>query len=118
MDRMNQLYTITEKILTTLKGDFQTNDERMKVIGEVNGLLEDREEVLKTILPPYTDNEKVIGRKIVDLDQEIQEKMEVLYLTVRDDLKYLKQKKDSNLSYMNPYGKMETIDGMYMDNKL
>lgn len=118
MGRLQDLLAVTEKIDRLLDTTYKSNEERMKIIEELNELLEKRGTILKTIVAPYTEEETTLGKQVIELDQSIQAKMEILYDSIRADLKHLKQKKDSNKTYMNPYGKMETIDGMYLDNKL
>lgn len=118
MSRLNDLLEVTEKIASLLETKYETNDERIVIIDRLNELLEERGKLIESIVPPYTEEEKEIGKRVIAHDKKIQESMENLYETIREDLKHLKQKKDSNKTYINPYGKMGTVDGMYLDNKL
>jgi|SRR5699024_6450499 len=118
MEQMNSLYNITKQILVTLNQQCSTIDERTTMIDKVNELLEQRGKILETLTPPYSKKETTTGVKIINMDNMIKERMDCVYGTIRDDLKQLKYKKDSDLTYINPYKNMKTVDGMYVDNKL
>lgn len=118
MNRLDSLYNTTNEIIKTLNKTYTDVDDRTKIISEVNELLEQRDVILEGIKPPYTEEEESVGKEVVMMDLKIKEKMEDLYKSVQTDLRKLKQKKDSNKRYMNPYQGMKTVDGMYMDDKL
>jgi len=118
MNRLDELYETTKQILGSLDADYDKFDKREEIIAKLNELLEKRATIIKQIAPPYSVEEESIGKKIVTMDSQIKTKMEHLFTTVQADLKQLKQQKESNISYMNPYKNMKTVDGMYLDNKL
>jgi len=118
MSRMESLYKISKKMLKTLNKDYISVDERMDIINKVNNLLGERGLIIEVLNPPYTPKEEVIGLQVVELDKLIRERMDELHKTIQMDLKQLKQQKDSNKRYINPYKDMKTVDGMYLDNKL
>ncbi|HZW69123.1 MAG TPA: hypothetical protein VFF20_11075 [Pseudogracilibacillus sp.] len=118
MEAMKSLYETTKQILDTVNKDHFTVDERTVVIEKINDLLEKREVILEKIKAPYSKEEEVIGGEVVKLDKLISEKMDFIYKTIQQDLKQLKHQKDSNKTYINPYKDMNTVDGMYLDNKL
>lgn len=118
MGRMDDLYIVTNELLNLLKKENSNAEERTNVITKVNELLERRGEIIQKIKPPYSDEEEQIGIKIIELDKEIRAKMDSIYNAIQHDLKQLKQKRDSNITYMNPYKNMKTVDGMYLDDKL
>lgn len=118
MNRLDSLYNTTKQILHTLNKDHATIDERTEVISKINKLLEQRGTILEQIRAPYTEAEELVGKEIIKMDEKIREKMELIYKEIQDDLRKLKQKKDSNKTYINPYKGMKTVDGMYLDNKL
>lgn len=118
MNRLDSLYDTTKEIIKTLNKTYTDVDDRTEIISKVNELLEQRGAILEEIKPPYTAEEESIGKKVVIMDQKIRKKMDDLYKAVQTDLRKLKQKKDSNKTYMNPYKGMKIVDGMYMDDKL
>src|SRR5690625_2163253 len=103
MGRMDDLYIVTNELLNLLKKENSNAEERTNVITKVNELLERRGKIIQKIKPPYSDEEEQIGIKIIELDKEIRAKMDSIYNAIQHDLKQLKQKRDSNITYMNPY---------------
>lgn len=118
MNRMDSLYKTTKDMLEVLTENYTTVDERTTVISKINNLLEKRSVILKEITPPYSEKEESIGKEIIKMDRTIREKMDHIYKLIQTDLRKLKQKKDTNKTYINPYKDMKTVDGMYLDNKL
>ena len=118
MEHMKSLYETTKQILDTVNKEYYTVDERAIIITRVNELLEKREVILKKIKAPYSKEEEAIGGEVVKMDRQISAKMELIYEAIQQDLKKLKQQKNSNKTYINPYKDMKTVDGMYLDDKL
>lgn len=118
MNRLDSLYKVTEQILTVLTKQYSTVDERTEIISQVNELLEERGTILQQLKPPYTEEEEATGLEVVSMDKVIQEKMDHIFQLIQDDLKQLKQQKNRNKTYINPYKDMKIVDGMYLDNKL
>lgn len=118
MNRMELLYDTTKQMVEELQKEYSDVDTRTEIISNINTLLEKRDAMLEKLTPPYTEEEEAIGKKIIEMDVIIKEKMDHIYKAVQDDLKHLKNKKDSNKAYLNPYKGMKTVDGMYLDNKL
>ena len=118
MGRLERLYRTTERIVEVLNTPYKTSEERTEIVTKVNELIEERGSIVKEIKPPYTDKEEKIGEQIIELDQQIKVKMDQLFKEIQEDLKKLKKKKDSNITYMNPYKNVNTVDGMYLDHKL
>src|SRR5690625_2152127 len=118
MARMDQLFNLTNQLLEVLKSTRGKDNDRADILEEVNNLLVEREALLRQIKPPYTEEEEKIGLNIIKLDKTIKERMENLYREIQQDLKQIKQKRDTNITYINPYKNMKTVDGMYCDNKL
>lgn len=118
MERMEELYSKTKEILSLLHKVDNRDTDRDMIITEINQLLEQRSRILKEIVPPYSDEEMAIGKSVTVLDEEIEANMLALFNRVREDYKQVKKKKDLGASYINPYGNMKTVDGMYLDNKL
>src|SRR5699024_10606796 len=113
MSLVKEAYELSEQLVQVLNNDEAL--ERERLIIEVEAIVSRREKVVFQLQPPYTDEEKVIGKKLLQLEEEIDQKMKVLFKDVRKDILQFKQQKSSNRSYINPYGQMETIDGMYLD---
>ncbi|WP_163970543.1 flagellar protein FliT [Oceanobacillus halotolerans] len=112
---ITQLYDITkelDKVLNT-----STSKNREEIITEVNRLIEERAVYLDELNPPFTEEEKTTGNQIVDLNENIKQKMDTLFADLKQEMKQMKQQKKSNQSYTNPYKHVQTMDGMFYDRK-
>ncbi|HLS23547.1 MAG TPA: hypothetical protein VK037_06475 [Pseudogracilibacillus sp.] len=118
MERIQPLYKTTKQLLEVVEKPYETFEEREKLIDEMNKLLVQREELMQEVKPPYTEEEETLGKQIIKMDETIKEKMNELFRSVQTDLRQLKQKRDSDKTYINPYKNLETVDGMYVDDKL
>ena|SRR5690625_5212385 len=117
MGRLDSLFETTIEMYSILKKLENNELERETVIEQIEELIQKRGEQIKQITAPYSDEEMKMGQKIVQYDEQIKVKMDRLYEEVKDDMKKVKQKKFLNRSYINPYGKIKTTDGMYLDSK-
>lgn len=90
---------------------------RDHIIEEINRLIEKRGKMMEDVYPPFTEKDKEIGRNIVDLNMQIEKKMELLFEEIKQDMKQVNKQKQSNRSYVNPYRNMTSTDGMYHDSK-
>src|SRR5699024_9008523 len=92
--------------------------DRSDAIEQINWLIEKRASLLKQIQQPYLEKERSRGKEIIRLNELIKDKMNRMYGIIKMDLKRVQKKREQNYSYINPYGKIKTIDGMYLDSKL
>ena len=118
MNRVQSIYNHTITIMKLLKEQKSNSTDREEILLQLNKLFSERELLIKALKSPYTEEEKVIGRKIISLNAQLEEEMEVLFNAIKGDMKKLKQNKELNYSYIKPYGNLKTTDGMYVDNKL
>lgn len=118
MGRLDALLQETNALLGSLQQLDDPKIQRDQVIEKIQGQIDRREELMNEISQPYSAEEMKIGQEIIVLNEEIMKRMNHLYEHVKDDLKQVQQRKDQNYSYLNPYGKIKTTDGMYWDNKL
>lgn len=116
MNRVKQIYDITERIYDLLDDEI-TPKNRSNVIEEVNTLLVQRGSYMENISEPYTNEELELGKKILPLNQQIQKKMDFLFNGLKIEMKEVKKQKYSNRKYTNPYEKIQTVDGMFMDKR-
>jgi len=114
MGILEEVHRVTEEILKVLD---ESHLERSQRIEKINELIDRREEQINQIKPPYTDEEMKMGKHIIVLNEQIKEKMDQLYDSVKDDIVQFKQQKAQSRSYMNQYGSLETTDDMYLDKK-
>ncbi|WP_067727100.1 flagellar protein FliT [Oceanobacillus damuensis] len=116
MNRAEPIYEITMKIRELLNQPI-TPQSRESVIEQLNGLVSDRGKLMDSLTPPYTEDEKRIGSKLVQFNDEIQNRMQILFADLKMEMKQVKKQKKSNQSYTNPYKSVQVMDGMFMDSK-
>lgn len=117
MNRLQKLYEETLRLKEILEEPIQSSD-RDTLISKVNEIIEKREVLMEEITPPFTNAEKELGKKVVALNEPIQERMQVIFNSLKKDIQQMKKQKRSNMSYTNPYKNVNTMDGMFLDNKL
>ena len=116
MEHLDELLKLTEQLRDLLDNEI-TSKNREKIIEQTNYLIEMRGKHLQHIKPPFTASEQEIGKRIIHLNTFIQEQMDGLFSDLKVEMKQVKQKKQSNRSYVNPYKSVQSIDGMFMDTK-
>lgn len=116
MNRLEKLYEITIQLKEILDQEI-TSNERGAVIEQVNKLIDKRSVYLERVTPPFSEEESVIGKKLVLLNEEIQKRMLELFSDLKSEMKQVKKQRKSNMSYTNPYKNVKSPDGMFMDRK-
>lgn len=116
MNRLNALYEVTRQLYHLLEKPVPPKN-RETIISRVNELIEQRGDLLQNIIPPFTHEEKQIGKEIVVMNGHIQNHMHVLFDELKEEMKQVKKQKKSNRIYTNPYEKIGAVDGMFMDSK-
>lgn len=118
MNRVTKVYEQTKKLLELLAKLEANEIDRDQTTIEIDRLIAEREQLIHALKEPYTDEEMVVGKKIVTLNIRLEREMGSLFNHIKKDMKKVKQNKNLNYSYINPLGDMKTTDGMYIDNKL
>lgn len=116
MSRLDNLHNLTVELYELLQGEI-TSDNREKIIKEINVLIEQREELMQNITPPFSKTENKLGKKVIIMNKEIESKLEHVFSQLKTEMKQVQKQKKSNRTYINPYGPIQTIDGMYVDSK-
>lgn len=117
MNRLEALYNVTKQLNKVLQLPVDSTN-REEIIKKVNELINQRGTYLKDVTPPYTEEEKQLGSEIVTLNNQIEKQMKLIFNSLKQEMKQTKKQKSTNESYVNPYGDMNTADGMFLDNKL
>lgn len=63
MNRVQSVYNKTINILKLLKEQKDYSNHREDVLSQLNELISERETLMEDLAPPYTEEEKVIGKK-------------------------------------------------------
>ncbi|WP_156288321.1 flagellar protein FliT [Oceanobacillus salinisoli] len=116
MNRVQSIYKVTVSMKEILDQDFPTS-QRESVIEQLDRLLIQRATHMEQLASPYTDEEKLLGQKLIPLNQEVQSLMKQLFTELKSEMKQVKKQKKSNQKYTNPYKNVQVMDGMYMDKK-
>jgi flagellar protein FliT len=92
-------------------------EKREETIEAVERLLLQRDELLRKLRPPYSEEEQRLGRQIVLWNQEIDAKLRELKRQIQRDLAMVREKRRANAHYTNPYEQSLAMDGMFYDKK-
>jgi flagellar protein FliT len=92
-------------------------EKREEAIEKIERLLGERDELLRELRPPYSEEEQQLGRQIVLWNQEIDAQLRELKRQIQRDLTMIRQKRIANNHYMNPYEQPLVMDGMFYDKK-
>src|SRR5699024_4900707 len=115
MNRLQTLHDITKQLKELLQSE---TDDREMLIEQMNELIDQHENELAKMSPPYSEEEKAIGWEVVQLNKHIEEAIHDLFSEVKKDMQNVQKQKKSKQSYMNPYESVNMNDGMFLDNKL
>lgn len=116
MDRLTKVLDVTKQLEQLLSVQV-SGKNRESIITELNELVAKRGQLLQQVTPPFTDQEKMIGKEVVALNKKIQKKMNEIFHELKQEMKRINQQKKSTNTYENPYKSMPTLDGMFLDQK-
>lgn len=116
MNRVEKVYDVTVQLKEILDQEV-TSNIRESVIQQINELLEHRGSYLEELTPPYSDEEKNLGNKLIPINQSIEKQLQELFQQLKVEMKQFNKQKKSNQTYRNPYKDVQTMDGMFLDKK-
>jgi flagellar protein FliT len=116
MSVVEQLHHITKEFYESIVCKNVKKDERDGWIEALERFLQDRENLLANIQPPFTEEEKRLGAEIVQFNQKIDEKLKQVKQDIQLDIRNLKKTKESTNKYLNPYQSL-SMDGMFYDKR-
>nr|WP_285890912.1 flagellar protein FliT [Mesobacillus subterraneus] len=94
----------------------ESADERDGKISRVEALLDERENLMNEMVPPFSPDEVEVGKKLVLLNSKLMQLLQKEKVLVQKDIKNLQAKKESNSKYINPYENLST-DGVFYDKR-
>jgi flagellar protein FliT len=112
MSQVERLYALTAGMIEKL----ERGNDRDEKINWIEAALEERDQLMKEVQPPYSEGEKALGKKLLDLNNRLSQLLHKEKALIQKDIKGLSVKKESNNKYMNPYQSMAT-DGMFYDKR-
>jgi flagellar protein FliT len=113
MAEIQAFQNVTMELIGILQLEKPDRDEK---INKIQSLLNQREELLKMIQPPFTPQEKELGKQLIELDQQMKQLMGKQKSNIMQDMKSARMKKQSNQKYTNPYESMG-VDGIFFDKQ-
>lgn len=115
-EKLEKVYELTIQ-LQELLADSVSPKDRDNTIDKLNQLIDERGQWMEKLSPPYTDEEKKLGEKIYELNLGVQEKMQLLFQEIKQEMAQVKRQKKTQQSYANPYKDLSTSDGTFLDRK-
>lgn len=113
MSVVKQFYKLTIELVQLLE---KRQEERDVVITQIEELLNQREHLMKSMVPPYTIEDGKLGKEIVKLNTKLASLLLDEKASIQKDIKDLQFKKNSNTKYVNQYQSLST-DGMFYDKR-
>lgn len=113
---LKDFFLITEKLYNLLQEEI-TVKNRAEIIEKIDLHLEEREQIINKIVPPYTEEEKAKGKEIIKKNKVIDKRINEIFQQLKKEMQQTKQRKRSNESYENPYKSVQVMDGMFLDQK-
>jgi flagellar protein FliT len=113
MSAVEQCYELTKQLYALVGSSSKVED---RLIEEVDRLILQREGILPSIQPPYTETEQALGHQIVQWNTVIDKKLAILRDEVKREMNGMNKKKTTAKKYSNPYEHMQT-DGYFYDQK-
>lgn len=100
-------------------GDVPKGENRDPYIEEVVNKVEVRAELADKLVTDGFVYESTNGthKILFELDKGIKERLQLVLHGVKQDMKDLQTSKKQEKQYTNPYGHVQTMDGMYYDRK-
>ncbi|MBM7714206.1 flagellar protein FliT [Bacillus thermophilus] len=116
MSAVQECLRLTEELLVILRHPNST--ERDRLIHKIEETLTRRENLLPQIKPPFSEEDLIAGKKLVDLNNELSFLLESVNSHILRELNELELKKTSASRYANPYGSASQLDGAFYDKRL
>ncbi|NYV66217.1 flagellar protein FliT [Bacillus sp. Gen3] len=114
MNPIQECYTMTKEMIETLLNN--VNHDRKTRIQKVEDFLEKREQLLGLIKPPFSDEDQLLGERLVVLGKKFDVLLMNLKLEIQRDMNGLNKQKKSMNQYTNPYANLQS-DGFFYDKR-
>lgn len=114
MNPIQECYTMTKEMIETLQNN--GNHDRDTRIQKVEDFLEKREQLFESIKPPFSDDDQLLGERLVLLGKKFDVLLMNLKLEIQRDMNGLNKQKKSMNQYTNPYANLQS-DGFFYDKR-
>lgn len=102
---------------TLLKITQQTEEaKRDETIANIEKCLDIRDQLHSQITSPFTAEEEVLGKELIEMEDNIQLKLALFTKQIKNNIYDAKSKKSNMKNYVMPYSNV-TKDGTFYDTK-
>lgn len=115
MNTVQQLLDVSQQLYDHLNHSME-NVDRDEYIDTISQLLEKRQSLIDRLSGEYSEEEKKLGKQIVQLNEKINQRLQEKLRFFKQELETFQQNKRRREQYTNPYRHV-SIDGMYFDKK-
>ncbi|WP_226670807.1 hypothetical protein [Metabacillus litoralis] len=116
MRAIEKVHDVTEQLYQLVLKSVPT-EERDEQVKKITTLLDQREQDLQNVHPPFSETDSQLFQQIVDWNETITNKFSETKKEIQLDILELKKKKSSNQQYLNPYEGVSSSDGMFYDKR-
>ncbi|AWO74751.1 flagellar protein FliT [Geobacillus thermoleovorans] len=113
---VREVWQLTRELLEATALPWPAEEREARLV-QVDELLRRREEWLRELRPPYSEEEQRLGREIVAWNREIEARLRQVRDEIGSDLRITEAKRQANACYVHPYEQPLSIDGMFYDKK-
>ncbi|PLT32614.1 hypothetical protein [Bacillus sp. V5-8f] len=113
MNRLKVYYETTSHLLQRVR-HFNQDEDWDQGIAEIESLLEERTAMLNDIAAPFSSEEREMGKKLIRMDNALNEELIFIKGQIVERLKEIRQKKVTKQKYSDPYQALVT-DGIFYD---
>ncbi|MED1419120.1 MULTISPECIES: hypothetical protein [Bacillus] len=115
MGDMRTCFHITQQLFHHVQAKPAVAD-RDEWIKRLLDLLDEREQVLKSLKPPFTAEEEKLGQTIMKWNDVIQQALKGILAEIKQSIHGIHNKKQNMRKYLNPYASLQT-DGVFYDRR-
>lgn len=114
-EALKKYAAISEEMVAHLKQGIieENSDNDLK---KLEDYFNARDQLITSIQPPTTDEEKELGQHIMQLNEEIEKRTKALYASVKVKMNQMKKQQHTSHAYANPYDGF-SIDGTFYDER-
>lgn len=107
-------HDVTKKLLALTNETAE--DARDETITRIEALLDNRDKLQPHIVAPFTHEEEVFGKSLVETEVDVQKQLALFTNLIRTDISESQTKKGNIKNYLNPYSNVAR-DGTFYDAK-
>lgn len=113
---VREVWQLTRELLEATALPWPAEEREARLV-QVDELLRRREEWLRKLRPPYSEEEQRLGREIVAWNREIEARLRQVRDEIGSDLRITEAKRQANARYVHPYEQPLSFDGMFYDKR-